>query len=111
MNKIKFSHDYKKLPAVWEGTHAKLMAVYYEQDMEKLKRSMPAFIKYDTAYCVTPYFTEPVRYYPLNFDRGIILFFIHINTGQVFTTIRRHTPKKYAYYKSKIGEIFVLEKS
>lgn len=103
MKSIKFSEDYTKLPLIWKGTQAKLIAVYGE-DVEYIKNGLPAFHKYDTT-------TRDGRQYPLNFKDALILVFIHLNSGLPFTTIRRDYKEKFEYYASAIGEIFVLEPS
>ena len=99
--KIKFSHDYQKLPEVWEGTQAVLMAVKREY-IDNLKLANPAFIKYDIT------FRDGKGTYALDFKDGLILFFIHLHTGLPFTTIRRWTPDKHAYYNHAIGQTFTL---
>lgn len=103
MNKLKFSADYEKLPKNWEGTQAVLAAVV-ECKINRIKKALPAFVKYDTAY------RGNKGYYKLDFEKGLILFFIHLNSGRVFTTIRRHYPKKYKYYLSNVGKTFLLAK-
>lgn len=104
MNEIKFSEDYMKLPVVWNGTQAVLMAVR-QVDVNKIKNSLPQFIHYDTAY------RQKIGNYDLNFKDGLILFFIHINTGVPFTTIRNSWGNKYNYYAGKVGETFKLVKT
>jgi len=94
--------DYDKLPLSWERTQATLLSVTYCEDMERLKRSHPQFIRYDTI------FRNKKGEYPINFKEGLILVFIHINTGLPFTTIRRYTEKKADYYESKKWHTFEL---
>ena len=84
---LKFSHDYMKLPLDWNGTQAVLMQITNKVDMDELKLSNPAFIKYDTK------FRGEEGSYELDFKWGMILFPIHLNTGLPFTTIRRWTPR------------------
>lgn len=103
MKKIKFSADYDKLPAVWEGTQAILMAVTPAKT-EFIKNGLTAFYRYDTTY------RGGSGSYPLNFEDAIILFFIHLNTGKPFTTIRRDYPSKREYYEKSIYDYFILEK-
>jgi len=100
---IRFSSDYTKLPTSWEGTQATLLAVV-PVSITEIKKRYPAFIKYDTKY------RGKEGYYPLNFEQGIILLFLHHNTGKVFSTIRRNFPKKRIYYKSKVLSTFILAK-
>jgi len=102
MNEIKFSDDYTKLPTIWQGTQATLIAVVYCDDIQKLKRSHTTFIRYDATYRLKD------AQYPLEFKQGLILVFIHHNTGVPFTTIRRHTPQKKKYYESNIWKSFKL---
>ena len=52
--------------------------------------------------------TELVHLYDLNFKDGLILVFIHYNSGVPFTTIRRNYKEKFEYYSNAIGETFVL---
>lgn len=70
------------------------------------------FIKYDTR-------TDDGDYYELPEGRLLILLLradILISTRpgsmtwreQVFTTVRRWTPEKEQYYKSKVGEVFEI---
>ena len=94
MNKIKFSSDYQKLPLYANGTQAKLIGVT-NANVKYLKEALPQFIRYDTVKRTQNRKTE---YYNLDFDMGIILTFIHINSGLPFTTIRRYTKQKYDYY-------------
>lgn len=99
MNRIKFSYDYDKLPLAWNGTQAVLVGVC-QADIERIKKSMPSFIEYDTTH------RGGHKKYPLDFKDGLILSFIHINTGRPFTTIRRNTSEKYDWYLSCLGETF-----
>ena len=101
MKAIKFSHDYFKLPVVWEGTCAVLLGVSYYQ-MSTLKLRLPQLIEYDTR------FRGEEGSYPLDFEDGIVLVFFHLNTSTLFTTIRRHTPDKFRYYKDSVSETFLL---
>ena len=103
MPEIKFSDDYEKLPVIWQGTQATLIAVVYCDDIQKLKRSHTAFIRYDTEYRLTD------GSYPLDFKEGLILVFIHHNTGVPFTTIRRFYPRKKKYYDSFLWHSFTLK--
>lgn len=91
-----------KLPIVWKGTHAVLIAVT-PFPIDYLKKALPQFIEYDTK------FRAKEGHYDLNFKDGLILTFIHINTGIPFTTIRRSYKEKFEYYISSIGETFILE--
>jgi hypothetical protein len=103
---IKFSHNYPKLPEVWDGTQAVLMAIS-QVDIDHIKLSNPAFINYDTTYIDN---NNKECKYPLDFKDGLILFFVHLNTGKPFTTIRRDYVSKSEYYHGAIGETFILER-
>ena len=52
-----------------------------------------------------PYSTE---FYPINFEAGIILSFVHINSGIPFTTIRKYTIEKLKKYQSMKWETFKM---
>ena len=101
MKTIKFSHDYEKLPLNWVGTQAQLMAAL-PVSIDALKKRMPTFIDYDTKL------RGKEGNYPLDFESGLILFFIHLNTGKPFTTIRRNYEQKFEYYQNAIDEPFAL---
>jgi len=100
---IKFSNDYEKLPQNWEGTQAKLIAVYPEKT-SFIKNGLTAFWNYDTKI------RGKNERYPLDFEDALILVFIHLNTGVPFTTIRRNYQQKFEYYANSIGETFVLQR-
>lgn len=102
MKKIKFSEDYEKLPIVWAGTQATLIAVYPES-VERIKNRYTAFWKFDTKV------RNQDKYYPLNFKDALILIFMHHNTGRLFPTIRRNYKEKFEYYANSIGETFMLK--
>lgn len=104
MKELKFSEDYSKLPIVWEGTQARLIAVYPEK-VSLIKNELTAFWRYDTAFRDNP------GHYDLNFEDALILVFIHFNSGLPFTTIRRNYPEKFNYYFNSIGETFVLKRT
>lgn len=104
MKKIKFSHDYEKLPEVWEGTQARLIAVVPEK-VKFIKNALTAFYNYDTK------FRGEKGSYPLDFEDALILVFIHYNTGMLFTTIRRDYPEKRLYYMKSKDESFLLVRS
>jgi hypothetical protein len=102
--KIKFSHDYDKLPVGWRDSPAVLVGVY-RVAMGWLQQ-MPAFLKYDTKI------SNSEEFYHL--DEGpegewLLLMLIHIDTGRPFTTIRKSNPEKERYYVGSIGETFILE--
>ena len=104
MAKIKFSHDYMKLPEDWDDTEAFLlhMQTAYKAELEK---KCPALLKWDTK------FRNEEGSYPLPDGRLIILFFTHLQTGQVFTTMRRWTEEKENYYDRMVGDVFIMNRT
>ena len=100
--KIKFSHDYEKLPEDWEGTQAVLLGMEIIPDMDNWKKRFPQLIELDTK------FRGEEGHYNLDFKEGILLFFIHLNTARLFTTIRRYTPYKQEYYENNIFKSFIM---
>jgi hypothetical protein len=102
MNKIKFSHDYLKLPVIWEGTQAILIGIQYIPDMDRFKKELAQLVRADTM------FRGEDGFYPLNFKEGIILIFFHLNSCELFTTIRRFTLEKFQYYEGERQERFEL---
>ena len=102
MNKLKFSHDYNKLPVKWDGTQAILIGVQHIRNMETFKKRLPQLIRADTM------FRGEEGFYALKFKEGILLTFFHLNSSQIFTTIRRFTPEKSEYYQEREMETFEL---
>jgi hypothetical protein len=102
MNKLKFSHDYTKLPVKWDGTQAILIGVQHIEDMDQFKKRLPQLIRADT------FFRGEEGSYPLKFKEGLLLTFFHLDTCQIFTTIRRFTDEKSEYYQDRELEIFEL---
>uniref|UniRef100_A0A6H1ZS64 Uncharacterized protein n=1 Tax=viral metagenome TaxID=1070528 RepID=A0A6H1ZS64_9ZZZZ len=101
MNTIKFSHPYKKLEVlgfhneIGRITRATLLDVLYVQ-LESLSQK---FLNYDTDN----------GKYKLP-KRGLYLLLLFAkNEHDLFTTLRRCTPEKERYYRSKIGETFAVE--
>ena len=99
VNKIKFSHDYQKLPLNCNGSSARLIGVV----RVKLYELSNSFLVYDTE------FRGETGFYDLgsSFKDGIILTFLP-NIGKPFTTVRRYTPNKMMYYQNKLGEHFTI---
>lgn len=106
MKKIKFSHRYDKLPPSVryhkEGKALLLQAlkIHYNDLSERM-------IGYDTSY----FDIEPeykIGHYPLPKTELILLIFriCVCKVPDIFTTIRRYTPRKWEYYKNAEGEIF-----
>ena len=88
---IRFSHDYKKFKG--QKNQAELIAV----KIVKYDELTPELIKYDTQT------TEEGISYKLPKTTLIKLFF-EGEKGIPFCTLRRHTPEKYAYYRSLVGK-------
>jgi len=107
MNKIKFSHNYHKLPEGWDGSKAILIGAIYIQDMDKFKKYLPQLVKVDTLFIGE---NGLCQCSPLNFKTGILLTFLHCNSSSLFTTIRRYTAEKLEYYEMNGGAIFELMK-
>lgn len=104
MKTIEFYTDYDKLPTVWEGTQAILIAVI-PMKIDFIKNVLTAFYRYDTTY------RGGIGSHPLNFEDALVLTFIHLNTGKPFTTIRRDYPQKREYYDKSIYDYFILKKA
>jgi len=97
MNQLKFSHNYLKLPPNWEGKKATLLFVR-EIELEKQRDS---FLSYDTRYAYySPLCGESRSNYSLP-KKGKYLLLLFECEGTVFTTLRRSTPEKKAYYESE----------
>lgn len=107
MKTLKFSSDYEKLPLNWEGTTALLIGVF-PVEIDWLRRYAPAFFELDTRFRGDK--SDGSGHYDIQFKNGLILSFIHLETGIPFTTIRRNYEEKLKYYTKSIGETFVLQK-
>lgn len=94
MKTIRFSHRYEKMPAYLY--HTKLMQVFVS-DSAALS---PLLINYDTIYLDHGIY----RHYELPKGKVLVLVLITGHTGTVWTTIRRWTPKKEAYYTGLTGQ-------
>ena len=95
--RIKFEKDYPKLQGL---TQAKLIQVIIKQ-FEELEE---VFLNYDAKQ-------SDGLYYQFNFkpkDLVIFLVFADYDTYRMFTTVRRYTPNKYAYYKRNVGKQFEI---
>lgn len=105
-NKIHFSHNYYKLGEVKKAI---LLSIRKVDDLKCLSAD---FLNYDTEYWNETKKTS--EFYPLEYNKPhLILFFYAENksdrsefVGHIFTTIRRWTPQKEAYYNSLISEEF-----
>jgi len=99
MNKIKFSHMYKKLEGIEKNKPVALIDVM----SISLCRLSKYFIEYDTSFMDDDVWDN----YPLKDGTYLLLFFMDKN-WKLFTTIRRETPSKKKYYVDNIGCEFEL---
>lgn len=97
MISIKFSHMYEKmLRDFWESQLIGVLPVKLE-DLSK------GFLQYDTAYLDG----GELRNYelPKTGDYMILLLIAGSGKRGLWTTIRRRTPEKEAYYRRHIGDL------
>jgi hypothetical protein len=95
--RIKFEKDYPKLQGL---TQVKLIQVIIKQ-FEELEE---VFLNYDAKQ-------SDGLYYQFKFkpkDLVLFLVFADYNSYKMFTTVRRYTPNKYAYYKMNVGKQFEI---
>ena len=121
---IKFSHEYNKFPR-FDSTglpcNLALLRQVFIVDKKELSES---FISYDTTYIMDSNVenSESITsgHYPLPEGKLIVLFLegiLDTNTKEVremFTTVRRWTPQKEVFYRSKMGklaDIIITEES
>ena len=97
MNTIKFSHRYRKLDYIEEDHQVVLLQVL-KVSLSELSKE---FIEYDTRISENNYFKLESK------DNLLLIF--RDSKYKIFTTIRRVTPEKEKYYKSKIGEKFEIK--
>ena len=96
MNKINFSHEYYKFPVAYKES---LLVQTIVMDESALSEE---FKLYDTCY-KTQYMGD--GYYPLPKGKIILLLLIaNSGKGWLWSTIRRWTPEKEAYYRSIRGQ-------
>lgn len=107
---LKFSNDYLKLSADWEGRQATLLSVHNIL----LQYQSPAFLKYDTCYWKSREKKEK-GWYELPPEGEYLLLLFEMSGGYpqheqapVFTTLRRWTHEKEEYYRSNKGKFFTL---
>jgi hypothetical protein len=99
MTSIKFSHDYDKLPINANGKTALLLDVH----TILLEHQTKAFLEFDTRI------RGGNEHYPLPDKGEFLLLLFEVSGGGIFTTLRRSTPEKKAYYYGKRGEAFTIE--
>ena len=94
MNRIKFSHKYLKMP---EDHNPSTLIQVFKVNFGALSDQ---FIEYDTLTTNSKHYNLPCG--------DLLLLLLLTNTGQLWTTIRRHTWDKYEYYQTKVGEQFEI---
>ena len=96
MNKITFSHNYRKLreAGVQEGSTVCLIEVI-NVNLEQLSQ---AFLNFDT--------DNGTYELPTNGRAMLLIFKAELG---IFTTLRRWTPQKERYYRSQITHNFTLQ--
>lgn len=100
-NKIKFRHQYKKITRFNGQTigQALLLQVF----PVKLEELTGAFLDYDTDHGLYP-LPKKGDYLMLIFEEDYLTV-----SRSIFTTIRRRTPEKEAYYRDLVGQVFRVE--
>jgi len=101
---IRFSHLYRKMGKIENGDYVELLEVFNKHRAEL----SDYFVAYDTAYLTTE---NPIAmgYYPLPKTELLVLLLRSPKHDVVFTTIRRATPSKEAYYLKQRGNLFRVE--
>jgi len=98
MNKIIFSHEYKKHENVNLEETCRLLEVF----VKEFKDMHGSFIEYDTA------FSNSYKNYNLGPGKYLVLLFID-SDGIPFTTIRSYNPEKEKHYTKNRGNYFSVE--
>jgi hypothetical protein len=93
MNKIKFSHKYNKLFTCGNGVANKVQLLQVLNI--QLENLSPYFIFYDTD-----------GKYELPKKGNYLMLIFERDNSSIFTTLRRSTPTKEKYYRSKTGKFF-----
>lgn len=88
---IRFSHHYCKMPQSFERS------ILLDAIQIRLEEMSDAFREYDTRIIGG-------GHYPLPSYGEHLLLMLLSEGGQLWTTIRRSTPDKLAYYRSHIGD-------
>lgn len=94
---IKFSHEYQKFPVGWQTS------LLLDVIPIKLESLSEPFRNWNTSYKEDGL----INHYPLpsKGDYMMLMLISQSGNGCLWTTIRRQTDSKLAYYKSHIGEI------
>ena len=107
--RILFSHVYGKFFESINGV--KIQRVYANAEAQLLevftvdKGLSPAYVEDDTLiYSIDPQTRE---HYALT-DGILLVLLFKTKEGFMFTTIRRHTPEKEAYYREARGQVFTV---
>ena len=97
MKSIKFSRVYRKFPSTDDPS---VLLQVFAVDRKELTAS---FVSYDAT-------DENGELYELP-SRGLVLVLLLYQecNNHLWTTIRRQTPKKEAYYRSMIGKEFAMD--
>lgn len=101
METIRFKHDYEKLPLNWENTKAVLVDIYIP-NIQRLRKELPNFVKRDSKI------RGKNSYYKPHAKEVLLLLFVHLKTGIIFTTIRRLNYENKKKYRNAKGETFKL---
>ena len=98
MNRINFSYSFPKLYGE-DGNPISRCRLLQVQPVDLAELSVE-LIEYDTAHGA---YLLP--------SKGDYLMLIFLKPGSIhlFTTLRRRTPEKEKYYRSKIGEVFHIQ--
>ena len=91
MRTIKFSHEYKKMPEGFENSILMEVLIADRADLHT------GFIEYDTAIVGGGNYSPP---------RGklLVLLLMAHKSAELWTTVRRWTPEKEAYYRGLRGK-------
>lgn len=96
--KIKFSHNYIKMPSKCEKVMLLEVFKAHKKDLHE------CYIEYDTAFIEN----EIKGNYKLPEGWVLVLLLID-DTFNIFTTIRSYNPDKEKFYKSNRGKSFKIE--
>ena len=113
MKTIKFSHKYSKLLNRTQDVISKAVLLYVQ--LVSFTDLSEKFLDYETDYGKYrfPENARSLKFLMLIFlkrDSTILEKSEDISSDRnLFTTLRRFTPKKYAYYSDSIGEEFEIE--
>lgn len=104
MNKIKFSHKYYKMPESYKISRLAEVTIVNESELSEV------FREYDTAIKLSNPTQKSIYNYILPKGKLILLLLIaNRGFGNLWCTMRRWTPEKEQYYRSKKGKCFEIE--